>query len=162
MPPPTPVPLARYALVALLGLAVVMVVILLVRPFIFSFAGERDDANYALAAASEVDRGPMLTDVLLEESRGLAGEEPRDGRVRVRVAAAPLPPGREGYSVVNAWSPTNACPLTLGSDRLVDCEGDAWTYEGFPIDPGDPKLQAFSSEVRQGAIVVDFSSTLDR
>jgi hypothetical protein len=153
-----PVPLTRYALVALLGLALVLLVVLLVRPFIFSFAGARDDANYPLVGASQVDRGPVLTDVLLEESHGLPGEaESEDGTlVRLRVVAAALP-GRDGYSVVNAWSPTNDCPLTLGADRLVDCSGDAWTYEGFPLDPADPQLQRFPNEVRQGAIVVDFT-----
>lgn len=156
-----PVPLARYAFVVLLGLAVVMAVVLLVRPFIFTFAEARDDANYTLVAAGDVDDGPLLTDVLLEESHGLIGESVQDDLVRIRVAAAALP-GRDGYSVVNAWSPTNACPLTLGPDRLVDCEGHAWTYEGFPIDSADPKLQGFPSEVRQGAVVVDFTSPLDR
>lgn len=162
MPQPTPVPVSRYALVALLGLGAVMVVVLLVRPFIFSFADARDDANYSLIAASEVDAGPVVTDALLEESHGLGGEDPQDDLVRIRVAAAPLPPGRDGYSVVNAWSPVNDCPLTLGSDRLVDCAGAAWTYEGFPIDVAHPMLEAFPSEVRQGAIVVDFTTPLDR
>jgi hypothetical protein len=156
-----PVPLSRYALVALLGLVGVMIVILLVRPFIFTFAGARDDANYALAAAGELDDGPLLSDVLLEESHGLQGEATQDELVRIRVAAAALP-GRDGFSVVNAWSPANACPLTLGPDRLVDCDGHAWTYEGYPIDVADPMLQAFPSEVRQGAVVVDFTSPMDR
>ena len=153
-----PVPLTRYAFVVLLGLGVLLLVVLLVRPFIFSFAGARDDANYPLVGASEVDRGPVLTDVLLEEAHGLPGETESDegDLVRLRVAAASLP-GRDGYSVVNAWSPTNACPLTLGADRLVDCAGDAWTYEGFPMDPANPELQSFPNEVRQGAIVVDFT-----
>ena len=97
MPSPTPVPVSRYVLVALLGLGAVMVVVLLVRPFIFSFAGARDDANYALIAASEVDAGPVITDVLLEESHGFAGEEGQDDLVRIRVVAAPPPPGRDGY-----------------------------------------------------------------
>lgn len=162
MPQPPPVPITRYVLVALLGLGAVMVVVLLVRPFIFSFAEARDDANYSLFAASEVDAGPVVTDALLEESHGLAGEVPQDELVRVRIAVAPLPPGRDGYSVVNAWSPVNDCALTLGSDRLVDCQGAAWTYEGFPIDVAHPMLQAFASEVRQGAIVVDFTTPLDR
>ncbi|HEX6127988.1 MAG TPA: hypothetical protein VF071_03095 [Candidatus Limnocylindria bacterium] len=152
-----PVPIVRYAFVALLGLGAVMLIVLLMRPFIFSFAGARDDANYSLVGASEVDRGPVLTDVLLEESHDLLGEaEAGDGMVRLRVVAAPLA-GRDGYSVVNAWSPVSSCPLTLGADRLVDCDGHAWTYQGFPIDSADPLLQSFPNEVRQGAIVVDFT-----
>ncbi len=151
-----PVAVRRYVLVALLGLAAVVALVLLVRPLIFTFADARDDANYALVAASEADRGPMLHDVLLEESHGLAGESPVDDRVLVHVAVAPLP-GPGGYAVVNAWSPVNDCPLALGADRLVDCRDDAWTYEGFPFDADHPPLQAFSSEVRQGAVVVDFT-----
>lgn len=161
MPPP-PVPVARYALVALLGLGAVVLLVLLVRPFIFTFADARDDANYALLAQSELDAGPVVVEVLLDEGHGLTGAEPQGDRIRIRVAAAPLPPGREGYSVVNAWSPTNDCPISLGPDRLVDCAGDAWTYEGFPIDPGDPILPLFPNEVRQGAIIVDFTTTMDR
>ncbi len=162
MPPPPPVPVTRYALVALLGLGAVVLVVLLVRPFIFTFAEARDDANFVLLAQSELDAGPVIVERLLDEAHGLVGEEPQGDRIRVRVAAAPLPPGREGYSVVNAWSPTNDCPLTLGPDRLIDCAGDAWTYEGFPIDPADPLLALFPNEVRQGAIVVDFTTTVDR
>jgi hypothetical protein len=152
-----PVPIVRYAFVILLGFAAVMLVVLLMRPFILSFAGERDDANYSLIGASQVDRGPVLTDVLLEESHGLLGEsEADDGMVRLRVVASTLA-GRDGYSVVNAWSAVSSCPLSLGADRLVDCDGHAWTYQGFPIDSADPLLQSFPNEVRQGAIVVDFT-----
>jgi hypothetical protein len=152
-----PVPVRRYVLVTLLGLGVLLAVVLLVRPFILSFAGARDDANYPLVAAAEADRGPIVREILLEQGHGLRGESEQDGRFLVTVAVAPLP-GRTGYSVVNAWSPVNDCALELGADRLVDCAGAAWTYAGFPIDSAHPPLQAFSNEVRQGAIVVDFTS----
>ena len=152
-----PVPITRYVFVTLLGLGALLVVVLLVRPFILSFAGARDDANYPLLAASEADRGPIVREFLLEDSHGLLGESEEDERFVVNVAVAPLP-GRDGYSVVNAWSPVNDCALELGADRLVDCEGAAWTYAGFPIDSTHPPLEAFSNEVRQGAIVVDFTS----
>jgi hypothetical protein len=151
-----PVPIRRYVVVALLGLVAVVALILLVRPLIFTFADARGDANYALIAASEADRGPRLQDVLLEESHGLHGERVDGERFRVEVAVAPLP-GPGDYAVVNAWSPVNDCALRLGADRLVDCEEDAWTYEGFPFDAEHPPLQAFPSEVRQGAVVVDFT-----
>lgn len=151
-----PVPITRYVLVALLGLGAVFAIVLLVRPFIFSFADARDDANYSLVAASVADRGPMLQDVLLEESHGLDGASLEDDLVLIHVAIAPLP-ARGGYAVVNAWSAVNDCPLELGADRLVDCRDAAWTYEGFPFDSDHPSLQAFGSEVRQGAIVVDFT-----
>ena len=151
-----PVPVKRYVLVALLGLGALLAIVLLVRPFIFTFADARDDASYSLVAASVADRGPMLHDVLLEGSHGLDGESRQDDRILVKVAVAPLP-ARGGYAVVNAWSPVNDCPLELGADRLLDCAGVAWTYEGFPFDVDHPSLQAFGSEVRQGAIVVDFT-----
>ncbi len=151
-----PVPLTRYVLVALLGLAAVLLVVLLVLPFIFSFAGERDDANYYLTAASTLDRGPVVQEILLNDRHGLRGEVVEGDRVGFTVAAARVP-GQETYTVVGAWSPTNSCLLTLGADRLVDCQGDAWTYAGSPIDPDHPPLQRFPTEVRQGAVVVDFT-----
>jgi hypothetical protein len=58
---------------------------------------------------------------------------------------------------VDAWSPTNDCPLSLLGDRLADCEGDTWTFDGVPIDPADPALLAFPTTVRNGAVVVDFT-----
>ena len=152
-----PVPIARYALVALAGILALLMVTLLVRPFIFTFSTARDDSNYALVAASEIDNGPQLIEIVLNDSHDLPGEVVRDDRVGLTVAAAAIP-GREGYSVVDAWSPVNHCPITLGADRLVDCAGVTWTYEGFPIDSADPKLQSFPNEVRQGAIVVDFTA----
>lgn len=152
-----PVPVVRYALVALVGLAVLLVITLLVRPFIFTFSSARDDANYPVAAASEIDNGPQLVEIVLNDSHGLLGEVRRDDLVGLTVVAAPIP-GREGYTVVNAWSPANDCAISLGADRLVDCAGAAWTYAGFPIDSADPPLQSFRTEVRQGAIVVDFTA----
>jgi hypothetical protein len=155
--PDAPVPVARYALVALLGVLGLLFVTLLVRPFIFSFSSARDDANYPLVAVSEVDAGPRIIEIVLNEPHGLPGERVQDGRAGLLVAAASLP-GADSYSVVTAWSPTHDCALTLGADRLVDCDGDAWTYQGFPIDPADPALRAFPSDVRQGALVVDFTA----
>ena len=152
-----PVPVGRYAVVILAGIAALLVVTLLVRPFIFSFSSARDDANYPLVAASEIDNGPQSIEIVLSDSHDLLGEQAADGRVGLTVIAAPLP-GRDGYSVVNAWSPANDCPVTLGADRLVDCAGTTWTYAGFPIDPADPPLQTFANDMRQGAIVVDFTA----
>ena len=59
--------------------------------------------------------------------------------------------------MVDAWSPTNDCALTLGADRLTDCEGDTWTFDGVPIDPADPRLTAFPTTVNSGAVVADFT-----
>ena len=75
MPQPTPVPLSRYALVALLGLGVVMAVVLLVRPFIFSFAEARDTQRLrahgrASIACAHVGRCTDQRDRLGREWRG--------------------------------------------------------------------------------------------
>jgi hypothetical protein len=65
--------------------------------------------------------------------------------------------GTDAFAVVDAWSPTNDCAITLGADRLVDCAGDTWTWGGIPIDPVDPGLTGFPTTVRNGAVVVDFT-----
>ena len=152
-----PVPVVRYVLVALAGVAVLLVIMLLVRPFIFTFSSARDDANYPLVSASEVDNGPQRIEIVLNDSHDLLGEQVAEDRVGLAVVAAAVP-GREGYSVVDAWSPVNDCEVSLGADRLVDCDGLTWTYQGFPIDASVPPLQVFPTEVRQGAIVVDFTA----
>jgi hypothetical protein len=154
------VPVRRYAVVALLGIAALLVVTLLVRPFIFSLAGPRDDRNYPLLSASDADRGPRSLEIVLNDPHDLPGEVVRDDRVGYTVAVAPLP-GRDGYSVVGAWSATNECALEIAQDRLRDCQGDAWTFEGFPIDAGDPPLTAFPVTVRSGVVLVDFTAPVD-
>jgi hypothetical protein len=154
------VPVRRYALVALLGVAALLVVTLLVRPFIFSLAGPRDDRNYPLISASDADRGPRSLEIVLNDPHALPGEVVRDDRVGYTAVVAPLP-GRDGYSVVGAWSPTNQCALQIAQDRLRDCEGDAWTFEGFAIDTDDPPLTAFPVTVRNGVVLVDFTAPMD-
>jgi hypothetical protein len=154
------VPVRRYVLVALLGIAALLVVTLLVRPFIFSLAGPRDDRNYPLISASDADRGPRSTEIVLNDPHDLPGEVVRDERVGYTVVVAPLP-GGEGYSVVGAWSPTNHCALEIDQDRLRDCRGDAWTFEGFPITADDPPLTAFQVTVRGGLVLVDFTAPMD-
>ncbi len=62
------------------------------------------------------------------------------------------------YAVVNAWSPVNDCALTLGADRVTDCQGRQWTLAGDPFEVTDPPLQRFPVRVENGAIVVDFTS----
>ena len=47
--------------------------------------------------------------------------------------------------------------MVLGADRLVDCAGDTWTYDGIPIDPAKPSLTSFPTSARNGAVVVDFT-----
>jgi hypothetical protein len=146
--------------VAVLGIAALLVVTLLVRPFIFTLAGPRDDRNYPLLSASDADKGPRSLEIVLNDPHDLPGEVVRDGRVGYTVVVAPLP-GRDGYSVVGAWSPTNQCTLEVAQDRLRDCQGDAWTFEGFPIEADAPPLTAFAVTVRGGVVLVDFTAPID-
>jgi hypothetical protein len=155
------VPVGRYAVLALLAIGVLLAITLAVRPFIFGVAGPlRDDDNYTLTSVSEADQGPRLIEIVLNHAQGLPGEVVRDDRVGYSVVLAPLP-GRSGYSVVGAWSPSADCALTIDRDRLRDCRGDTWTFEGFPFDSGDPSLTAFPVAVRNGAVIADFTAPLD-
>lgn len=148
-------PIGRYVVAGLLVAAVVSGLLLLVRPLLFSLAGPLNDTNYTVAGSAEADNGPMLVEIVLNEPHGLPGEVRRDQRAGLMVIVAPLGPAT--FSVVNAWSPTHDCAVTLGPDRLLDCEGDAWTYDGIPIDSADPRLQGFPTRVNNGAVVVDFT-----
>ena len=147
-------PIGRYVLAGLLAAAAVSGFVLLIRPLFFSLAEPLDDTNYRVAAASVADDGPMLVEILLNEPHGYPGEMRRDEQAGLMVIVAPVGPA---FSVVNAWSPTNDCAITIGADRLLDCEGDAWTFDGIPIDPADPRLQGFPARVSNGAVMVDFT-----
>jgi hypothetical protein len=68
--------------------------------------------------------------------------------------------GTEAFAVVDAWSPTHDCAIALGADRLVDCAGDTWTFDGIPIDPADPPLVSFPTTLNSGAVVADFTRSL--
>jgi hypothetical protein len=151
-----PVPVWRYAVTALLGLAVVVAVVLLVRPFIFTFSEARDDRNYPVIAAGEVDVAPRAVEIVLNDSHGLLGEVVRGERVGLTVIVAPVP-GGEDYTAVSAWSPINDCAVEVSGDRLVDCRDVAWTWAGVPLAATDPPLQRFPTEERNGAVVVDFT-----
>jgi hypothetical protein len=155
-----PVPIGRYALVAGLGVLVLLGITLLVRPAILSLAPERNDARYPLLSIADADRGPQLKEIVLNDRHGLRGEVVDDERVGYTVVIAPLP-GRDGYSVVGAWSPTGDCPLQISGDRLRDCEGATWTFEGFPFDASGPSLVAFPVAVRNGAVIADFTAPFD-
>jgi hypothetical protein len=133
----------------------------LVRPLIFSVAPPRDDSVVIVGTLAEAGDGPVRRVQLLSRSYGHDGElDAGDGRVEVAVIATASELG--GVTVVNAASPDrDACPVDLGADRLVDCDGRTWTYEGQPIDSGDPPLQRFPATIEDGAIVVDFTRSLD-
>ena len=150
-----PIPLRRYLVAGLLAAAAVSGVLLLVRPFLFTFAKPLDDTNYTVAAAAEAKNAPMRVSILLNESHGLPGEVRHDKRVELTVVVSSV--GTDAFAVVDAWSPTHDCAVTLGADRLVDCAGDTWTFDGVPIDPANPSLICFPTTVRSGAVVADFT-----
>jgi hypothetical protein len=150
-----PLPVRRYIVAGLLAAAAIGGLLLLVRPFIFSFAPPLGDANYTVGAATAMRNSPALVEIVLNESHEIPGEVHRDGRVGLMIVVSPV--GTDAFAVVDAWSPTNDCPLSLLGDRLADCEGDTWTFAGVPIDPADPALLAFPTTVRNGAVVVDFT-----
>ena len=150
------VPVRRYAFLALLAVAGLLAVTLLVRPFILSLAGPRDDANFPLLGVADADRGPQLLEIRLNDPHELPGVQVEGDRVGYSVVVAPVP-GGDGYTVVGAWSPVNDCPLAIAEDRLRDCEGETWTFDGTPFRADAPRLTAFPVEVRQGAVIADFT-----
>jgi hypothetical protein len=153
-----PFPVRRYMVAGLLAAAGVGGILLLVRPFIFSFAGPLTDANYTVASAPTIANGPKAVEIVLTEKHGWPGEVRRpDELVSLTVVVSMV--GPDAFAVVDAWSPTNHCALTLRADRLTDCAGDSWTFDGVPIDPADPPLLAFPTTVNSGAVVADFTHT---
>jgi hypothetical protein len=150
-----PLPVRRSVVAGLLAAAAVGGLLLLVRPFIFSFAPPLTDANYSVASAATIRNGPALVEIVLNESHDLPGEVHRDEAVGLTVVVSAV--GTDAFAVVDAWSPTNDCALTLAADRVVVCAGDTWTFDGVPIDPADPPLLAFPTTVNNGAVVADFT-----
>ncbi|HEX2884115.1 MAG TPA: hypothetical protein VHQ42_06025 [Candidatus Limnocylindria bacterium] len=156
-----PVPIRRYAVGCLLIAVLVVAVILLVRPVIFSLAPPRDDSAVIVATAAEAAAGPVRRDVVLARSYGHHGElAAGDGRVQLRLLIGPGPAG--GVVVLNAASPAaDDCAVEIDDDRLTDCDGRAWTLEGIPLDSGDPPLQRFAATVEDGAVVADLTMAID-
>jgi hypothetical protein len=112
-----------------------------------------------VATGAEAAAGPIRRDVLLSRSYGHDGEQDADdGRVQLALIVAPSRFG--GVAVVNAASPVTGCPVEIRVDRLVDCDGRAWTLEGLAIDAADPPLQRFAVEVVDGAVVADLTEAL--
>jgi hypothetical protein len=155
-----PVPVRRAAvgclLIAVLGLGFAA----LVRPAIYLLAPPRDDARVIVGTLTELDSGPVVRDQVLSRSYGHEGEvDAGGGRVQLRLIISPS--GFGTATVVNAASPVEAdCPVEIGADRLRDCSGRTWTFEGLPIDGSDPPLERFAVVVEDGAIVADLSETL--
>ena len=155
-----PVPLRRAAvgclLLAILGLGAAA----LVRPAIYLLAPPRGDSRVIVGTLTELGAGPIERDQLLGRSHELAGEvDAGDGRVQIGLIVAPA--GFGAASVVNAASPlAEDCPVEIGADRLFDCEGRAWTYQGLPIDSADPPLERFAVQIENGAIVADLTEPI--
>lgn len=152
-----PVPVRRAAVGCLLVALAVVALAVFLRPAIFRVAVPVDDAAVTVATALEVTDGAILRDVVLSRSHGWSGErDAGDGRVRVGVILAPSTFG--GVSAVNAASPgRSGCAIEIGADRLTDCDGRAWTFEGISIDSADPPLERFDAEVVAGSVVVDLT-----
>src|SRR4026208_293958 len=108
-----PLPVRRYVVAGLFAAATMGGLLLLVRPLIFSFAPPLNDANYTVASAAAIRNGPALAEIVLGEAHGGPGEGRRDDElISLNVVVSAI--GSEAFAVVNAWSPTNDCALTLG------------------------------------------------
>ena len=151
---------ARYAVVSVLALALLVGVMLLVRPLIFSVAGPRDDSVYAVGPTGSISAtAPLVEELLLNTPHRLLGERPNGPHAAITVVVSRTLTGL--YSVVNAWSPVSNCAVTVREDRLVDCRAHAWTFTGDPFATADPPLQRFPVTSENGAVVVDFTHPLD-
>jgi hypothetical protein len=148
--------IVRYAILAIGGFLVLLALLLLVRPFIFSLAPPRDDSVYAVATVGDLTGGPIQKDLLLNSPHGLLGEQDSGAHAELAVVISRTVTGQ--YAVVSSWSPVNDCALTLGADRVTDCRGVQWTLAGDPFLSGDPPLQRFPVRIENGAVVVDFTS----
>lgn len=146
----------RYVVGGLLLLAMVVGLMLVVRPLIFSVADPRDDSRVAILPQVELIEGPALREAVLTRSHGLDGEQVVDGRPLVALVVSPLPGA--SAAVVNATPPgAGTCRVEIGADRLTGCDG-SWTFAGDPIEPGSAPLQRFPVTLREGAVYVDLTA----
>lgn len=152
-----PVPVRR-ALIGCLTIALLVAgLLVLIRPALFTLAPPRDDASVVVAAASELGDVPIRRPVILSRSRDWAGEvDAGDGRVELTLLVSRSTLG--GYAAVNAASPDReGCAVRVAGDRLEDCEGRTWTFDGHPIDGAGPPLERFPVTDEGGALVVDMT-----
>jgi hypothetical protein len=154
-------PVTRTAVGCLVVALALVGLMLLVRPAIFSLAPPRDDTHVIVGAATALATGPRVVDVALARSHGLDGEQPLDaGRVQVQLVVAPTLTG--GFSVVNAASPVaDDCRVAIAQDRLRDCEGRTWTFDGSPIDPDVAPLQRFEVVIDDGSVGANLTRPID-
>lgn len=160
MPMDEPIPIRRVLVGFALILLLVLAVMLLVRPTIFTLAPPRDDTVVAVGTLNEVSARTGRIDVVLSDSYGWAGErDAGDGRTQLSVIVGPT---TTGLAAVNAASPVaDDCPVEISADRLTDCDGRSWTFAGLPIDSADPPLERFPITVDGGSVLVDFTRTID-
>jgi hypothetical protein len=151
----------RTAMGCLVGVAALIGLMLLVREAIFTVGPPRDDSRVAIGTATEFADAPGRVEVVLSRSYGLDGERSLDdGGLRQLAVIASGDP-IVGISVVSGASPVEAdCDVEIGPDRLVDCAGRDWTFEGVPIDPELPPLQRFAAHVETGAVTADLTRPL--
>lgn len=147
---------------ALIGFALIVVfvvlVMLLVRPAIYTLAPPRDDESVVVGTLTEVTARHQRVEIILSRSYGWDGErDADDGRVQIGIIVGPT---TTAIAAVNGASPVvDDCEVTIGADRLTDCDGRAWTFAGFPIDPDDPPLQRFPIRADGGTVLVDLTRT---
>jgi len=94
--------LPRYALAVGVAFLLLLGLLLLVRPLIYSVAPPRDDSVYVVATTSSVPtNGHLVRDFLLNTPHGLLGERRSGEHAVIHVVIAR---GLTGlFSVVNAW-----------------------------------------------------------
>lgn len=156
-----PVPVRR-ALIGCLTIALLVAgVLVLVRPALFMLAPPRDDRAVVVAAASDLEDVPISRPVVLSRSRGWAGEtDLGDGLVQHTLLISRSALG--AVAAVNAASPDrDGCEVRVAGDRLSDCEGRTWTFDGLPIEGAGPPLERFPVTDDGGALVVDMTRTLE-
>jgi len=154
------VPLRRAIIGFVLIAGFVVLVMALVRPAVFVLAPARDDAAVVIGTLTDVTARTERHEILLSRSYGWDGErDAGDGRVQLSVITGPT---ATGIAAVSGASPvTDDCEVDIAADRLTGCEGRSWTFEGLPIDSADPPLERWPIRVDDGAVVVDFTRTID-
>ena len=156
-----PVPVRR-ALIGCLTIALLVAgLLVLARPALFMLAPPRDDRAVVVAAASDLEDLPISRPVVLSRSRGWAGETGLgDGLVQHTLLISRSTLG--GVAAVNAASPDReGCTVRVAGDRLADCEGRTWTFDGLPIEGTGLPLERFPVSDDGGALVVDMTRTVE-
>lgn len=157
-----PVPIRR-AVIGCLTIAVfVGGLLVLLRPALFfTVAPPRDDRAVVVAAATDIGAVPSAQTVVLTRGRGWAGElDAGDGRAQLTLLLSTTPAG--AVAAVNAASVAgDGCAVGVHGDRLADCDGRTWTFDGAPIDGAGAPLERFPTHIDGGSVVVDLTRTVD-